>query len=47
MEVPDTKRWNHNVEYHSFLTEAVAEAHDELEVECGVWTKPNPPATHP
>ncbi|AYF75564.1 class I SAM-dependent methyltransferase [Nocardia yunnanensis] len=35
MDVPDDQRWNHNIEYHSLLAEAVADAKDVLDVGCG------------
>ncbi|MFE3194443.1 class I SAM-dependent methyltransferase [Nocardia sp. NPDC059240] len=35
MDVPDSERWNHNIEYHPLLAEAVAGARDVLDVGCG------------
>ncbi|GAB2557316.1 class I SAM-dependent methyltransferase [Nocardia heshunensis] len=35
MDVPDSERWNHNIEYHRLLGEAVAGARDVLDVGCG------------
>ncbi|MFE3026804.1 class I SAM-dependent methyltransferase [Nocardia tengchongensis] len=35
MHVPDAERWNHNIEYHPLLANAVAGARDVLDVGCG------------
>ncbi|MEC3920106.1 class I SAM-dependent methyltransferase [Nocardia sp. CDC160] len=35
MYVPDVDRWNHNIEYHSFVAAAVAGAKNVLDVGCG------------
>ncbi|GAB3204768.1 class I SAM-dependent methyltransferase [Nocardia tengchongensis] len=35
MYVPDAERWNHNIEYHPLLANAVAGARDVLDVGCG------------
>ncbi|WP_458689979.1 class I SAM-dependent methyltransferase [Nocardia tengchongensis] len=35
MYVPDAERWNHNIEYHPLLANAVAGAGDVLDVGCG------------
>ncbi|MGV9668285.1 class I SAM-dependent methyltransferase [Nocardia niigatensis] len=35
MYVPDAERWNHNIEYHPLLAEAVTGAKDVLDVGCG------------
>ncbi|MGW4243356.1 class I SAM-dependent methyltransferase [Nocardia sp. NPDC004722] len=35
MDVPDNERWNHNIEYHSLLADAVSGAREVLDVGCG------------
>ncbi|MGW4536087.1 class I SAM-dependent methyltransferase [Nocardia sp. NPDC004340] len=35
MYVPDAERWNHNIEYHPLLADAVSGAENVLDVGCG------------